>query len=343
MKSLILCILFFRVAANIISSPGAFLYPQPDTIPPPPPGGPLALTGPGTACLGDTSIYSTEVPLASTCQWSVDGVILPDTSSTFPVTWTQTGNHSVSVVFVGAGGQSSEPQTLITYVGTAPPSPIQGPSQACEGVQQMYTTTVGQGEVCRWVVDGELQSTTATTLFYTFPEPGLHEIEVSADGPCGTGDPVSKEVMVQILPEVFLGNDTTLQTGQTLLLDAGNPGANYLWSTGATTQTIFVSVTGIYSVDVTTACGTDSDEIAVTILVSIPETAPSSLEVSFSGRKYVFPEISGKPLSIQVFDLQCRRIHEGVPGKNIDISMPGIYLVRCLTDKSKHTLKIIIP
>jgi gliding motility-associated-like protein len=49
---------------------------------------------------------------------------------------------------------------------------------------------------------------------------------------------------------LFLGNDTTLCTGQQLVLDAGNPGATYLWSTGATTRTIHAAATAGYYVSV---------------------------------------------------------------------------------------------
>ena len=49
---------------------------------------------------------------------------------------------------------------------------------------------------------------------------------------------------------VDLGQDTTLVDGGEIILDAGNPGAVYLWSTGATTQTILADSTGTYYVDV---------------------------------------------------------------------------------------------
>ncbi|MFN5371580.1 MAG: hypothetical protein ACK5B6_08975, partial [Bacteroidia bacterium] len=48
-----------------------------------------------------------------------------------------------------------------------------------------------------------------------------------------------------------------------ITLNAQNPGATYLWSTGATTQTIDVSAPGTYSVTVTGDCGSGSSEIVV--------------------------------------------------------------------------------
>ena len=47
------------------------------------------------------------------------------------------------------------------------------------------------------------------------------------------------------LPVVELGDDFDMCANEMVLLDAGNPGSTYLWSTGATTQTITVDTTGI--------------------------------------------------------------------------------------------------
>jgi len=63
---------------------------------------------------------------------------------------------------------------------------------------------------------------------------------------------------------VSLGNDTTLCGGDSLQLDAGNPGESYLWSTLETSQQIYVSAAGQYIVTVTNmgAC-TGADTIQV--------------------------------------------------------------------------------
>ena len=63
-----------------------------------------------------------------------------------------------------------------------------------------------------------------------------------------------------VLPSIFLGNDTAL-CDDTLQLDAGAGFVSYLWNLGDTTQTFTVNVTGTYSVVVTdnNGCsGTDS-------------------------------------------------------------------------------------
>ncbi|WP_190277281.1 T9SS type A sorting domain-containing protein [Taibaiella lutea] len=65
-------------------------------------------------------------------------------------------------------------------------------------------------------------------------------------------------------PVVNLGNNITVTTSS-YTLDAGNPGAAYLWNTGETTQTITVNSSGNYKVRVTNSNGCSaSDSINVT-------------------------------------------------------------------------------
>ena len=237
---------------------------SPDTIPPPPPGGPGLLTGPSSACPGDISVYTTEVPVACTCQWAVNGEIQPENTPSFSILWTLPGNYIVSVLFVCEGGQTSEPNAILTHVGDMP-------------------------------------------------------------------------------PDVDLGSDTLLQIGQTLLLDAGNPGCSYLWSTGATTQTILVTVSGTYSVQATNECGADSDEITVTILVGLPEANwQDRLVLASSGHKLRIVEIPDNIEKMQVFDLTGRLIYDGKPQKEMMLPSPGNYILKAISPGMIFTRKFII-
>ena len=57
-------------------------------------------------------------------------------------------------------------------------------------------------------------------------------------------------VTILDLPIVDLGEDAVLFKSELKILDAGNPGAQYVWSNGAKTQTITVNKEGNYSVEV---------------------------------------------------------------------------------------------
>lgn len=77
---------------------------------------------------------------------------------------------------------------------------------------------------------------------------------------CGNMNSMMQEV--NVLPDlsVDLGSDVDACTGDMVTFDAGNPGASYMWSNGATTQTITVSTGGTYSVVVTggnSCCASD--------------------------------------------------------------------------------------
>ncbi|PLX01503.1 MAG: hypothetical protein C0595_14415 [Marinilabiliales bacterium] len=65
--------------------------------------------------------------------------------------------------------------------------------------------------------------------------------------------------------EVDLGPDIDLCEGESAVLDAGNTGYEFLWSTGETTQTITVDTEGEYYVDVSYLGNTESDTIYVSV------------------------------------------------------------------------------
>ena len=107
-----------------------------------------------------------------------------------------------------------------------------------------------------------LWSTGAETQTIEVSEPGIYSVTVWDENGCSAWDEV--EVTINAVPTVDLGDDVS-QCGGTVMLDAGEY-ASYLWSTGAETQTIEVSESGMYSVTVWDENGCEGwDEVAVTI------------------------------------------------------------------------------
>ncbi|MFN8145238.1 MAG: CotH kinase family protein [Bacteroidia bacterium] len=104
--------------------------------------------------------------------------------------------------------------------------------------------------------------------------------------------PVQAEIFT--VPVVDLGNDTVLNTGFSLILDAGAGFVTYAWTTTETTETIVANSSGVYGVTVTDQHGcTASDDIMVTITTSIENTEQS-------GRIDVYPNPVHDAFSVQL-------------------------------------------
>jgi len=106
-----------------------------------------------------------------------------------------------------------------------------------------------------------LWNTGRTTQTYKVWETGTYIVEVS-DNICTQKDSIFVEVELPIT--VNLGKDTNICIGDSLKLDASNGNKSFLWSTGETTQSIWVQRTGSYTVQVIGLACTATDDINVT-------------------------------------------------------------------------------
>ncbi|HMC96328.1 MAG TPA: T9SS type B sorting domain-containing protein, partial [Flavobacteriales bacterium] len=166
---------------------------------------------------------------------------------------TQTISVSASDTYsvtIGNGSCSASDAINVTVVS----APIDVLSNVNQCVEQLPVLNAGNaGSTYLW-------STGATSQSITVNTSATYSVTVTnAAGCSGTFDAVVNLVQP---PVVSLGADTVLCEGQSLEVDAGNPGANYLWSTGVTTQTTFISHPGTLSVTVNNGCAR-SDAITV--------------------------------------------------------------------------------
>jgi len=158
------------------------------------------------------------------------------------------------------------------------PATPDGETSLCFGeYQSVYSSdgTAGASSYI-WTIEPENAGSingSGLTATVTWDEMYIGTVEISVAGinDCGEGMPSEiLDVSMNELPMVDLGEDISICANETAMLDAGNPGSQYLWSTGATTQTIQVdsSGTGIglaeYWVEVTNPASCSStDTIAV--------------------------------------------------------------------------------
>lgn len=112
-----------------------------------------------------------------------------------------------------------------------------------------------------------LWSTTETTEYITITQSGSYSVTVSDNNNCTN----SQSVNITLVPYavVDLGGPYTT-CGESILLDAGNPGASYNWSSGETTQTINASASGNYNVAVTlNGCTINSSASIINEAISV--------------------------------------------------------------------------
>jgi hypothetical protein len=80
-------------------------------------------------------------------------------------------------------------------------------------------------------------------------------------------------VELDTLPQVYIGNDTTINDGDILVLTATPSGGTYVWNTGTTGDTIQVSSAGTYWVVSTSELCTVSDTIVVQVAAGVATAA----------------------------------------------------------------------
>lgn len=305
------------------------------------PSQPAPISGDTAVCEYTVHTYYTTIGPYDSCEWKVNGETQPSQAPVMTYEFGGQGSYFIEVKAFNNCGISSPATLEVEAAGTAPdpPGPIQGPAESCEGYNETYTTTVNAGESCQWKVDGVIQPTPSTTLEVNWQERGWHVVEARAVTGCGTGNPTFLDVYVDFFPEVDLGNDTVITQGQSILLDAGNEGAQYLWNTGDTTRTINVSESGTYHVDVNTFCGNDSDEIEVTVFVYVDESALENFP-GFVIREGLFIlSDDHKAGAITVYDLSGRPVGEARDAGSIQIPRRGIFIIKIFKEGRIYTLK----
>ena len=171
-------------------------------------------------------------------------VVLNITYSDVQGGWAGTGNLNMDPLFINPNGPDWTRATIDDNLRLNPCSPV---------------IDMGDNAGVNFPVDADGN----TRIFNGTVDMGVYEIQ-------GLVCPVNA---------LFLGNDTSICIGDTLILDAGPDFASYSWSTGDTVQTISVATAGTYSVTVTDTnglTGMDTINIGVNplpIVVVTPDSA----------------------------------------------------------------------
>lgn len=162
---------------------------------------------------------------------------------------TGTGTYAVTVTDNGCDGTD---QVSVTFK----PAPFVALGQdvsACEGTPVLLDAGYVTGNTYAWS-NGNHNQVINVSVSDTY------EVTVTNNG-CSSTDVI--QVLINAIPVVDLGPNQSICETCTITLDAGNPGASYLWSTAETSQTIDITTAGVYSVTVTSDNCTETDEVII--------------------------------------------------------------------------------
>ncbi len=227
---------------------------------------------------------------------------------------TTAGNYTVTVTN-GCGSSTSSVSVNVTPL-PAVNITSSGGTNLCPG-DQVTLTANGAGSM-QW-------NTGATTNSITVNTAGTYTVTVT--NACGSS---SSNIILTSgnLPNVTISasGNTTLCQGEQLLLTASGADT-YIWNTGSSSTSINVNSTGIYSVIGSTACGSD------TAFVSITVNAPPV--ISYTGNDTV-NLCQGQSQWIEVSSNEPLLWNTGATTNGISVSTPGLYYVtssnNCGTD-----------
>jgi len=151
-----------------------------------------------------------------------------------------TGTYSV-LVTTANGCTGSD--TINIKPGAVPVNIMSAVTDLCEGSTVMLNAG-NAGNSFLWSPGGS----TAQQLNVTAG--GNYTVAITSTDGCVLNS--STGVIVRPRPIPNLGNDTSICPGSQIVLDAGNIGSTYLWSTGDIVQTVTVADSGLYSVTINT-------------------------------------------------------------------------------------------
>ena len=133
-----------------------------------------------------------------------------------------------------------------------------------------------------------LWNTSDTTPIISINSAGNYSVQILDSLGCEFRDSIN--IYYLPIPYVDIGNDQSIcNTGDTIVLDAGNNWTSYLWSDSSINQTLIVYSSGLYSVVVTDSLGCQGNDYVNITSDSLPT---SSFTYSINGSTVNFVNIS---------------------------------------------------
>jgi hypothetical protein len=207
-----------------------------------------------------------------TYQWSMSSGRFLGSSTTPSVTFIpQADTLALSVIATNAQGCTSGGTTYI-LVNRPPVGDFNSvPASVCANGMATIST-YSNGVSYAWqVIDGDIVSGAGTSsITFRAHTASTVTVRLTKNGPNSCGATYERIIPVTAVDAmVTASGPTTFCTGGNVTLTAAS-GVSYLWSTGATTQSIAVNSSGSYSVTIANANGCSAQSAPVTVTVTDP-------------------------------------------------------------------------
>jgi len=210
--------------------------------------------GSTTFCSGGSVVLDATTAGAATYAWSNGG-------TTAQITVTTSGTYSC--VVTKTSGCTATTNAITVTVNASPAAPTinaNGPVTFCNGDTVVLTSSQTSGIV--W-------SNNATAASITVVSSGSYDVTYTDGNGCSATS-AATTVTVNANPSapvVTASGSTSFCTGDSVMLSSNQTSGN-LWSTGATTQVIYVSQSGSYTVTYTDGNGCSATSAATNVSVS---------------------------------------------------------------------------
>jgi hypothetical protein len=215
-----------------------------------------AISGNSSICAGASTTLSVTGGTYYAYKWSTG-------ASTSSISVNAGGTYTVTVY-----GNCASATATKTITASSPTTSIthNGPTTFCQGGS--VTLDAGAGySAYNWNNGSTSQSITVSTG-------GNYSVTVTQNS-CTASD-VETVTVNNATASITPSGTVTICSGSSVTLDAGVPGAAYVWSNSATTQTTSVNSGGTYSVTVTQNGCTATDNVTVTVSANLaPNITPA--------------------------------------------------------------------
>jgi gliding motility-associated-like protein len=189
-----------------------------------------------SVCAGQKSIkYQVVGNTGSVFHWTVEGgqIISDPYANTITVNWGYNpGYYTISVYEQNVNGCLGNTKKMNVELKTSPLFSFGNNKSFCEGGQTELIADPGTDST----LNRYLWQDGSTNTTFMAKNSGIYWAEVTNQYGCSFRDSII--LSVNPLPEINLGKDTMLCAPNELVLDAGNDGSFYNWSTGANSQSV---------------------------------------------------------------------------------------------------------